>query len=230
LAAIENSALHSHPKSLLRALPLVLCLGAAFFLAPPRGSSAAGAGPSWVGGTRAMPSGEIWGENGPTAGALIGLTQPTTSGTPIACTATGPYRATMLSALTSGWVGVDRWRALAPRTRAPPLPGYPGPGTAALRLHCTHGHENTGMIGGDGQHEDVQGRFPICSKFQGGGMGGRGGGNGLLLRLRGRRLRAPHSTQRQPVFPWFYLVIRVSCLLFKPWLLASSSWLLAPRT
>jgi hypothetical protein len=52
------------------------CLGAAIFLAPPRGSSAAGAGPSWVGGTRAMPSGEIWGGNGPAAGALIGLTPP----------------------------------------------------------------------------------------------------------------------------------------------------------
>ena len=45
------------------------------FFSLPRGSSAAGAGPSWVGGTRAMPSGEIWGGNGPTAvvHALIGL-------------------------------------------------------------------------------------------------------------------------------------------------------------
>jgi hypothetical protein len=52
---------------------LVVCLGAAFFCLP-RGSSAAGAGPSWVGGARAMPSGEIWGGNGAAAGALIGLT------------------------------------------------------------------------------------------------------------------------------------------------------------
>jgi hypothetical protein len=42
---------------------------------PPRGSSAAGAGPSWVGGARGMPSGEVLGENGPAAGALIGLTK-----------------------------------------------------------------------------------------------------------------------------------------------------------
>jgi hypothetical protein len=28
---------------------------------------------SWVGGTRRMSSGEIWGQNGPAAGALIGL-------------------------------------------------------------------------------------------------------------------------------------------------------------
>jgi hypothetical protein len=41
---------------------------------PPRDSSAAGAGPSWVGGTRGMPSGEIWGGDGPAAGALIGHT------------------------------------------------------------------------------------------------------------------------------------------------------------
>jgi hypothetical protein len=27
-----------------------------------------------VGGTRAMPSAEVWGENGPATGALIGLT------------------------------------------------------------------------------------------------------------------------------------------------------------
>jgi hypothetical protein len=46
---------------------------------PPRGSSAAGAGPSWVVGTRGMPSGEIWGGNGPAAAALIGLTQTTRS-------------------------------------------------------------------------------------------------------------------------------------------------------
>jgi hypothetical protein len=54
----------------------VLCsvLVLQMFLAPPRGSSAAGAGPSWVGGTRGMPSGEILGGNGPAAGALIGLT------------------------------------------------------------------------------------------------------------------------------------------------------------
>jgi hypothetical protein len=31
---------------------------------PPGESSAAGAGPSWVGGTRAMPSGVIWGWGG----------------------------------------------------------------------------------------------------------------------------------------------------------------------
>jgi hypothetical protein len=43
------------------------------FVGLPRGSSAAGAGPSWVGGTREVPSGEIWGGNGPAAGALIGL-------------------------------------------------------------------------------------------------------------------------------------------------------------
>jgi hypothetical protein len=47
----------------------------------PRGSSAAGAGPSWVlGGTRGMPSGEIWGGNGPAAGALIGLKPEGTMG------------------------------------------------------------------------------------------------------------------------------------------------------
>jgi hypothetical protein len=53
----------------------VFVLGAAFFFAPPPGSAAAGAGPSWVGGTRGMPSGEILGKNGPAAGALIGLSQ-----------------------------------------------------------------------------------------------------------------------------------------------------------
>jgi hypothetical protein len=52
----------------------VLAAGGCFKIAPPRGSSTAGDGPSWVGGTRAMPSGEIWGGNGPAAGALIGLT------------------------------------------------------------------------------------------------------------------------------------------------------------
>jgi hypothetical protein len=47
-----------------------------FVLGLPRGSSAGcGAGPSWVGGTRGMPSGEIGGGgDGPAAGALIGLT------------------------------------------------------------------------------------------------------------------------------------------------------------
>jgi hypothetical protein len=49
------------------------------FFSPPRGSSAAGAGPSWVGGTRAMPSGEIWGENGPNLFPPIGLTHYGTS-------------------------------------------------------------------------------------------------------------------------------------------------------
>jgi hypothetical protein len=44
------------------------------FFSLARGSSAPGAGPSGVGGTRAMLSGEIWGGGGPAAGALIGLT------------------------------------------------------------------------------------------------------------------------------------------------------------
>jgi hypothetical protein len=42
------------------------------FLCLPRGSSAAGGGPSGVGGARAMPFGAVWvgGGNGPAAGAL----------------------------------------------------------------------------------------------------------------------------------------------------------------
>jgi hypothetical protein len=58
-AAGENKCIAASHQISLCAGPLVLCLGAAFFLAPPRGSSAAGDGPSWMGGTRAMPSGEI---------------------------------------------------------------------------------------------------------------------------------------------------------------------------
>jgi hypothetical protein len=58
-AAGENKCSARHPPN----LPLRRAAGfvswCCNFLAPPRGSSAARAGPSWVGGTRAMPSGEI---------------------------------------------------------------------------------------------------------------------------------------------------------------------------
>jgi hypothetical protein len=67
----ENWCLSTEaPKSAGARPSVVGCLGAAFCFSPPRGGAAAG----WVGGTRGMPSGEIWGGNGPAAGALIGLT------------------------------------------------------------------------------------------------------------------------------------------------------------
>jgi hypothetical protein len=43
------------------------------FVSPPRGSAAADAGPSWVGGTRGMPSGEIWRDLGGKRVHSIGL-------------------------------------------------------------------------------------------------------------------------------------------------------------
>jgi hypothetical protein len=68
---------HGHAKVITRVSRssfAAFSLGAAIGFSPPRGSSSAGAGPSWAGGTRGMPSGEIWGGNGPAAGALIRLT------------------------------------------------------------------------------------------------------------------------------------------------------------
>jgi hypothetical protein len=41
------------------------------FFCLPRGNSATGAGPSWVGGTRAMPSGDIWGKTAPPSWPLV---------------------------------------------------------------------------------------------------------------------------------------------------------------
>jgi hypothetical protein len=72
VAAVVYSALLATHQISHSAGPLVSCLGAVKKIAPPGGAlcSATGAGPSWVGGTRAMPSGEIWGGNGPAAGAL----------------------------------------------------------------------------------------------------------------------------------------------------------------
>ena len=53
--------------------PSVFCLRAANYPGLSRGISAAGVGPSWVGGTRGMPSGEIWRETDLARGASIGL-------------------------------------------------------------------------------------------------------------------------------------------------------------
>jgi hypothetical protein len=81
----------------------------------PRGSSAAGAGPSWVGGTRAMPSGEIWGGNGPDLFppiGLIGYTQCQQWGAP----------------LPNPLLGAAE-RAYEPRTRGGLSPRPPAAGT-----------------------------------------------------------------------------------------------------
>jgi hypothetical protein len=74
LAASSRGREQSRPTD-SRPLPAGGVSWCCHLFSPPRGSSAAGAGPRWVGGTRTMPSGEIWGDNGPAAGALIGLTQ-----------------------------------------------------------------------------------------------------------------------------------------------------------
>jgi hypothetical protein len=61
VAAIESAPLLATHQISLCAGPLISCLGAAKQIASPGGAlrSTAGAGPSWVWGTRAMPSGEI---------------------------------------------------------------------------------------------------------------------------------------------------------------------------
>ena len=55
--------------------PSVFCLLLSKSTGLPWGCPAAGVGPSWVGGTRGMPSGEIWRENGVARGVSIGLTK-----------------------------------------------------------------------------------------------------------------------------------------------------------
>jgi hypothetical protein len=74
-ASEKCCSVESHQISLC-ARPSVVCLGAAiFFLALPGGAALRpGLVPAGWGGTRAMPSGEVWGGGGGlAAGALIGL-------------------------------------------------------------------------------------------------------------------------------------------------------------
>jgi hypothetical protein len=75
LAAIEICALIATQNLDRRpgALRSAVCLGAAIVLVSTGGALRPGLVPAGWGGTRAMPSGEIWGGNGPAAGALIEL-------------------------------------------------------------------------------------------------------------------------------------------------------------